>query len=147
MDHNQIEFLVESIDTGAWLPGFEQQLATFPPEFSVTVTSPTAGILGPARAKSKVAVKANGGGGFDATVKLLGLLLSALALSVSSLQYMKDDPKSSKSDQVSLTCIIEGPNGMKELRIDTPGTVDLAVLRDCLAHTGYPNRISARRAR
>ena len=133
---------------GLALPQWEQAFRTTllaEPDAKALALAPvrSAGTLG-ARRSSAIKVKgAAGGDGADGTIKLLGIVLSALSLAVASAQLAiatGDRP----AVQSAITCTIEGPDGTRELRIENAGIVPESLLRDCLKSTGTPSRIQAR---
>ncbi|WP_159098224.1 hypothetical protein [Parazoarcus communis] len=133
---------------GLALPQWEQAFRTTllaEPDAKALALAPvrSAGTLG-ARRSSAIKVKgAAGTDGADATIKLVGIVLSALSLAVASAQLAiatGDRP----AVQSAITCTIEGPDGTRELRIENAGIVPESLLRDCLKSTGTPSRIQAR---
>ena len=135
---------------GLALPQWEQAFRTTllaEPDAKALALAPvrSAGTLG-ARRSSAIKVKGaagSDGADADATIKLLGIVLSALSLAVASAQLAiatGDRP----AVQSAITCTIEGPDGTRELRIENAGIVPDSLLRDCLKSTGTPSRIQAR---
>ena len=133
---------------GLALPQWEQAFRTTllaEPDAKALALAPvrSASTLG-ARRSSAIKVKgAAGSDGADGTIKLLGIVLSALSLAVASAQLAiatGDRPVV----QSAITCTIEGPDGTRELRIENAGIVPESLLRDCLKSTGTPSRIQAR---
>lgn len=147
---------VAGLDPDDWLPPFRLALArsTLPPAWRIEGPEAASGApgMGDARVVGARVLRLLPPArlGWDEAAKILALVLSALSLSVASvqlglrLQPGSADPPARPAAQHELVCRIEGPLGSRELRLIGSEAPPEAVLRQCLDETGLPTSIQAR---
>lgn len=145
-----ISVSVEGIDLAAWESAFRSALAKAPAELGLAVGSVSG--AGAFSAKRSGALKVTGSGGdvLDTTVKVLGVLLSALSLAVAAAQLnLNMQPKAAPAAPSAPTfvCTIEGPQGVRQLVVTGAAIPSEHVLRECLEATGTPTKVQAAQKR
>lgn len=145
MSNLAIAVSVEGMTLAAWEAEFRSALATAPKDLGLAVSAlGGAGFLG-ARRSGTLEVTGSSGDALDTSVKLIGIVLSALSLAVSAVQ-LNINMQSGERPALSaptLVCTIEGPNGARQLVVTGAAIPSERVLRECLAATGAPTKVQA----
>jgi len=141
-----ISVSVEGMDLAAWEAEFRSALGKAPGELGLVVG--TMGAAGAFGAKRSGALKVTGSGGdvLDTSIKVLGVVLSALSLAVAAAQlnlnmHPKDAPAAPPAP--TFVCTIEGPQGVRQLVVTGAAIPSEHVLRECLKATGTPTKVQA----
>lgn len=140
---------VDGLEPSHWQTAFRDALAEQGAGDALPSAAPSARRR-PGRDPDTVQLRLPPASALDETVKLLGVVLAALSLAVASAQLVlrlreRSAPPAPATPYV-LVCRIEGPKGVRELRLEGGTPPPEAVLRECLAATGTPRSVRARGA-
>jgi hypothetical protein len=145
MTATMVAVAIEGLELADWEAAFRAGLAAQPGGAALVVDVPLrAGALGARRSRS-VRVSPAPGQRPGEALQVLGLVISALSLTIAAVQFGRDLAKPATTGvpppPPPFVCRVEGPQGVRELRI--AGIPSEAVLRKCLDATGTPVRIKA----
>jgi len=141
-----ISVSVDGMEPAAWEAEFKSALAKAQGDLGLVVGA--IGGAGAFGAKRSGALKVSGSGGdvLDTSVKVIGVVLSALSLAVAAAQLnLNMQPKDAPAVPAPPTfvCTIEGPQGVRQLVITGAAIPSEHVLRECLKATGTPTKVQA----
>jgi len=146
MEATTIAVSIEGVELVDWEASFRAGLAAQPGAAALAVDVPVrAGVLGGRRTPSvRVSRPADQGASAGDVVQMLGLVLSALSLTIAAMQFGRDlarplTPTDTPPAPAPFVCRIEGARGAQELRI--AGIPSEAILRKCLDAVGTPVRV------
>lgn len=143
---------IDGLPRDAWLEDFHARLASAAEAEAPTGADPDGARAARRRPRPEPAPApaSRGSLDLDASLRLFGVVLAALSLSVASVQLglrLADTPAAAPATPATepvLICRIEGPRGTHELQLIGHAPPPDEVLRLCLAQTGTPTRIHAR---
>lgn len=148
MSDLSISVSIEGLELAAWEDGFRAELAKASSDLGLKVAAVVgAGAIG-ARRSGAVRVRSDAASTdpLDLSLKILGVVLSALSLAVGAAQlgiksHGGDGP--SHPPTPTFACTIQGPQGTKQLIVTAAAIPSEHVLRECLKATGVPTKITA----